>query len=564
MKYQVQTQSIEYQVQTQRYKIPGTNTEILDTRYKHRDIRYQVQTQRYKIPGTNTEILDTRYKHRDIRYQVQHRDMKYQVQTQSIEYQVQTQRYKIPGTNTEILDTRIDSVTLITKQRIIRNNGHCLAYKNKIYRANKAWNIEGDSVKKKTITETRRIKNISSKMTSVSISKLSHIYRKPASFLTTKTGIAVIVGTMIAVTILCLSIGLAVTLSNDDGDDSSITDPLGRARSILRRVPLIDGHNDFVWQIQINFRGQLAKFDMNQDMREQLWFKPENHPSYDLRLLDTDCRRYIGRGSVAYFLLFNLFYQHIWSAYSNCYTQFKDAVTKGLEQVDLIKRFVKKYSDTFQLVTTADGVLKSFQEGKIASLIGLEGGHMIDNNLSVLRSYYELGRVIKEMNRLGMMIDLSHVSWETMDDVFTISTAPVIYSHSSSFALCPHHRNAPDKLLQKLKTNGGIIMVNFYPYFINCTSETVYQDDYRTASLSQIADHMDHIKTVIGAEHIGLGSDYDGSDFVVTGMEDVSRYPYLFEELIKRGWTDTELENVAFNNFNRVFSKVEEVRYFPP
>lgn len=418
-------------------------------------------------------------------------------------------------------------------------------------------------------------------MTSVSISKLSHIYRKPASFLTTKTGIAVIVGTMIAVTILCLSIGLAVTLSNDDGDDSSITDPLGRARSILRRVPLIDGHNDFVWQIQINFRGQLAKFDMNQDMREQLWFKPENHPS------QTDISR-LRQGMLG---------AQIWSAYSNCYTQFKDAVTKGLEQVDLIKRFVKKYSKTFQLVTTADGVLKSFQEGKIASLIGLEGGHMIDNNLSVLRSYYELGvrymtltwscntpwadgypatrhnkpvnkglsdwgkRVIKEMNRLGMMIDLSHVSWETMDDVFTISTAPVIYSHSSSFALCPHHRNAPDKLLQKLKTNGGIIMVNFYPYFINCTSETVYQDDYRTASLSQIADHMDHIKSVIGAEHIGLGSDYDGSDFVVTGMEDVSRYPFLFEELIKRGWTDTELENVAFNNFNRVFSKVEEVKY---
>ncbi|XP_055959204.1 dipeptidase 1 [Patella vulgata] len=260
---------------------------------------------------------------------------------------------------------------------------------------------------------------------------------------------------------------------------------------------------------------------MTKDMRNYFPWDPK-HPS------QTDVPR-IKQGHLG---------AQMWSAYSPCFNQYKDAVEKGLDQIDLIKRFINKYPNNFQYTTTADGIMEAFSRGKVSSMIGMEGGHMIGSSLAVLRMFYELGvryltlthscntawadnykatrynqpvfnglspfgeRVVGEMNRLGMMIDLAHVALDTMNDAMDISKAPVIFSHTSSFALCPHRRNAPDEILERLPVNGGIIMVNLYPNFINCTLDTVYGDDNRTASISQVADHLDHIKSITGPDYI--------------------------------------------------------------
>ncbi|KAK7109046.1 hypothetical protein V1264_013162 [Littorina saxatilis] len=362
-------------------------------------------------------------------------------------------------------------------------------------------------------------------------------------------------------------------------DDTNPTnDHLQAAKRILKRVPLIDGHNDLAWHLMIDFEGQMNGWDLQKDMWNYFQPRPK-HPS------QTDIPR-IREGLLG---------AQMWSAYSDCIAQYRDAVTKGLRLIDLIKRFVHKYSHVFQFVTTADGILDAFHEGKFASLIGLEGGNMIDSSLAVLRMYYELGvrymtltwscntpwadnykctryntpvhhglspfgeRVVREMNRMGMLVDISHVALDTMYDALNISTAPVIFSHSSSYTLCPHRRNAPDDVLHLLRDNGGIIMVNFYPDFINCTLDNVYGDDNRTASISQVADHLDHIKSITGPDHIGLGSDFDGSDHVGE-LKDVSTYPYLFAELLARGWSEGDLEKLAFHNFYRVLKAAEKVR----
>ncbi|XP_025094616.1 dipeptidase 1-like isoform X1 [Pomacea canaliculata] len=362
-------------------------------------------------------------------------------------------------------------------------------------------------------------------------------------------------------------------------DDVTFTEEhLQAARRLLKQVPLTDGHNDLAWHLLIDFEGQMSGWDLSKNMWD--YFLPRaKHPS------QTDIPR-IREGLLG---------AQMWSAYSDCRSQYKDAVTRGLRSVDLIKRFTRKYSDFFEMVTTADGILDAFHLGKFASLIGLEGGNLIDSSLAVLRTHYELGvrymtltwscntpwadnylctryntpvwhglspfgeRVVREMNRLGMMVDLSHVSVETMYDALNISVAPVIFSHSSAFAICPHRRNVPDDVLALVRDKGGIIMVNFYPDFINCTVDTVYGNDNRTASISQVADHLDHIKSITGPDHIGLGSDFDGADHV-GGLKDTSTYPYLFAELLRRRWSEDDLEKLAFWNFYRVFKTVEKVR----
>ncbi|CAI8015557.1 Dipeptidase 1 [Geodia barretti] len=218
---------------------------------------------------------------------------------------------------------------------------------------------------------------------------------------------------------------------------------------------------------------------------------------------------------------------------------------------------------------------------QIASLIGVEGGHAISSSLGTLRQLYELGarymtlthtcntpwahsstdttsngltdfgrRVVLEMNRLGMLVDISHVNNYTMSDVLATSKAPVIFSHSSAYALCNNSRNVPDNILMKMPANGGVVMVNFYPGFINCSS---------TASLEQVADHIDHIRSVAGVDHIGIGADYDGIDRVPYGLEDVSKYPALFAELLRRGYSDSDVAKVARLNIIRVFQEAEEV-----
>nr|XP_023413800.1 dipeptidase 1 isoform X1 [Loxodonta africana] len=235
------------------------------------------------------------------------------------------------------------------------------------------------------------------------------------------------------------------------------------------------------------------------------------------------------------------------------------------------------------------GIRQAFQEKKVASLIGVEGGHSIDSSLGVLRTLYHLGMryltlthncntpwadnwlvdtgtddaqsqglspfgkvVLKEMNRLGIMVDLAHVSVATMWAVLNHSSAPVIFSHSSSYTICQHRRNVPDDVLQRVKQTGSLVMVNFYNDYVSCKDK---------ANLSQVADHLDHIKKVAGAEAVGFGGDFDGVTRLPTGLEDVSKYPDLVAELLRRNWTETEVRGALANNLLRVFEAVEQVSH---
>ncbi|XP_047384825.1 dipeptidase 1 isoform X2 [Sciurus carolinensis] len=276
-----------------------------------------------------------------------------------------------------------------------------------------------------------------------------------------------------------------------------------------------------------------------------------------------------------------------WSAYVPCDTQDKDAVKRTLEQMDVIHRMCQMYPGVFQCVTSSTGIRQAFQEGKVASLIGVEGGHSIDSSLGVLRALYHLGmrymtlthncntpwadnwlvdggtdkaqsqglsvfgqHMVKEMNRLGIMIDLAHVSVATMKAALQLSTAPVIFSHSSAYSLCRHGRNVPDDVLQMVKETGSLVMVNFYSNFVSCSDR---------ANLSQVADHLDYIKKVAGAGAVGFGGDYDGVNSLPLGLEDVSKYPDLIAELLRRKWTETEVRGALANNLLRVFEAVEKV-----
>ncbi|XP_052806657.1 dipeptidase 1-like [Mya arenaria] len=282
-----------------------------------------------------------------------------------------------------------------------------------------------------------------------------------------------------------------------------------------------------------------------------------------------------------------------WSCWVDCNSQYKDAVRATLDQLDVIKRFTEKYPEVFQFVTTSTGVMDAFNAGKIGSLIGLEGGHSIDSSLAVLRMYYDLGvrymtlthscntpwadnwlvdepdnngttlgglshfgqEVVREMNRLGMIVDLAHVAKRTMMAAIATSRAPVIFSHSSAFHVCNHFRNVQDDVLLKLKENGGVIMVNFYDGFIVCPPSNKTRSD-----LTDVADHIDYIASLIGHDHVGIGSDFDGAPKFPTGLSDQSKYPDLFAELVRRGWGDEQLRKLAGKNVLRVFKAVELVR----
>ncbi|XP_034378047.1 dipeptidase 1 [Arvicanthis niloticus] len=335
-----------------------------------------------------------------------------------------------------------------------------------------------------------------------------------------------------------------------------------RAVDIMRTTPVIDGHNDLPWQLLTLFNNQLLASEANLNTLDKTH---TNIPK-------------LKAGFVG---------GQFWSAYMPCDTQNKDAVRRILEQIDVIHRMCQLYPETFTCVTNSSDILDAFQKGRVASLIGVEGGHLIDSSLGVLRTLYHLGmryltlthncntpwadnwlvdkgddeaesqglssfgkRVLNEMNRLGVMIDLSHVSVATMKAALQLSKAPVIFSHSSAFSLCQSRRNVPDDVLQLVKNTSSLVMVNFYSEFVSCSS---------SATLSQVADHLDYIKNVAGPGAVGLGGDYDGVTKLPVGLEDVSKYPDLIAELLRRNWTETEVRGVLAENLLRVFSEVELV-----
>jgi membrane dipeptidase len=351
------------------------------------------------------------------------------------------------------------------------------------------------------------------------------------------------------------------------------SDLIARARALHKQVPLIDGHNDYPWAL----RG----LDPGRDFNSAEISKP-------VPKLMTDIPR-LRQGGVG---------GQFWSVYVPSTMQGKEAVRATLEQIDIVHRMTRRWPETFEMAYTAADVERSFKAGRIGSLIGMEGGHSIDSSLATLRMMYSLGarymtlthsanvpwadaspgppvlgglskfgeEVVREMNRLGMLVDLSHVSPDTMEDALRVTEAPVIFSHSSAKALCNVHRNVPDHILQLVAKNGGVVMVTFVPGFI---SQAVADYDAKPAAertgtapratLSQVADHIDHIRKVAGIDHVGLGGDFDGISSVVAGLEDVSTYPALTAELLKRGYKDDDIRKILGLNVLRAMRQAEKV-----
>jgi membrane dipeptidase len=372
-----------------------------------------------------------------------------------------------------------------------------------------------------------------------------------------------------------------------------------RIRRILRDTPLIDGHNDLPEQYLARVGNHLDKIDLASDTSR---LDPPMH---------TDIARLKAGGVGGQF----------WSVYVSPQLPGAEAVQATLDQMDVVQRLAERYPETFEMAFTSDDIVRIHKAGKIASLIGMEGGHSINNSLATLREMYRAGArymtlthwynnrwadaatdppahhgltpfgvlVIKEMNRVGMLVDLSHVSDDTMNAVLDVSKAPVLFSHSSARAIDPHPRNVPDAVLRRVAQNGGVVMVNFSPdfvsdearqYYATVEAETARLKDLLPAdpgavekqlgawkathpepkaTLKQVADHVDHIRTVAGIDHVGIGSDFDGISRVPAGLESVARYPDLLEELARRGYSDDDLRKVAGLNILRVFKGAEAV-----
>ena len=373
-------------------------------------------------------------------------------------------------------------------------------------------------------------------------------------------------------------------------------DDLGRAREMLARHPLIDGHNDLPWTIR---KYPAAPGDLD---------------AYDLHRRapppgQTDLPRLRAGGVGGQF----------WSVYVPGEGPGGRALLQ-LEQLDLARRLIQRYPDDLELCRTADEVERAMYAGRIASLLGMEGGHVLEGSLGALRAFWELGaryltlthnttneigdaataeprhgglsafgrQVVAEMNRLGMLVDLSHVATATMADALDASHAPVIFSHSSARALCDVARNVPDEILRRVPANGGVVMVTFVSGFVSPEAAAVLvpaiAEFYRRAAgvtdldarqaleeeiieslkppsppLSMVADHVDHVARVAGHDHVGIGGDYDGNRFWPIGLEDVSGYPHLFAELLRRGWTEDNLARLANGNILRVMRDAESV-----
>jgi membrane dipeptidase len=371
---------------------------------------------------------------------------------------------------------------------------------------------------------------------------------------------------------------------------------LARAKRILSETPLIDGHNDLPWRIREDSiaRGNVDAYDIRKHM-----------PGH------TDLDR-LKRGMVG---------AQFWSVYTPGEYRDSGYARVQLEQIDIARRVIAKYPDRLALALSANDIRREFKQGRLASLLGLEGGHAIENSLGALRAYYDLGvrymtlthnvtldwadaaldsakhggltpfgdSVVREMNRLGMLVDLSHVSPGTMSDALNVTQAPVIFSHSGARALVDVARNVPDSILRRVTANGGIVMVPFVTGFVSPAVQLYDQStrpvmsDLRAkygadtaaitreikqwraahpeprATLSQVADQIEYVRKVAGVDHVGIGGDFDGITEVVQGLEDVSTYPALFAELVRRGWSDADLRKLAGENLLRVFGEAEKV-----
>ena len=371
-----------------------------------------------------------------------------------------------------------------------------------------------------------------------------------------------------------------------------------KALRVLQAVPLVDGHNDLPWYIRNDFKQ--APLDVE---------------AYDLRRPtsgNTDLAR-LQRGMVG---------GQFWSVYVPGDWRDSGFARVQLEQIDIARRVIAKYPDVLQPALTAQDVWTAHAAGRIGSLLGAEGGHVIENSLGALRTYYDLGvryltlthnvtldwadaaadsarhggltrfgeEVVREMNRLGMLVDLSHVSPATMSDALNVTEAPVIFSHSSARALTDVPRNVPDSILARLKANGGVVMVTFVPGFVSqkiadrsrlrdvqlaeaqrraprdstAVARAMAQWDAANpapkATLADVADHIDHVRKVAGVDHVGIGSDFDGTDNnLPVGLEDVSTFPALLAELSRRGWSEEDLRKLAGENVLRALTQTERV-----
>lgn len=364
-----------------------------------------------------------------------------------------------------------------------------------------------------------------------------------------------------------------------------------RVRALLARTPLVDGHNDLPWQVEMRAERDWSRFDLAERRDD----------------VHTDIPRLRAGGLGAQF----------WAAYVPCDVRGHAAVTHAFAQVDVVLRMLQRWSDVFDFAQSAGEVVEAHARGKIASLIGLEGGHCLgeDQPLAILRmlrrcgaryltlthndthawadsatdearhdGLSELGvRIVREMNALGMLVDLSHVSPATMRDALDATFAPVVFTHSSARALCDHVRNVPDEILQRVKTNGGVVMVTFVPSFVNEAVRAHWAErraiaarhdgDERSAALARydrerevprahladVADHVEHVIEVAGIDHVGIGGDFDGIESVPIGLEDVSKYDALFVELMRRGVSEDDCEKIAGRNILRVLRAADEL-----
>jgi membrane dipeptidase len=395
-----------------------------------------------------------------------------------------------------------------------------------------------------------------------------------------------------------VAVSLALPASAQSVDPPIAPGVKARIDRILKATPLIDGHNDIAEQLVENYGSRVDRLD-------------NGTASWTPKPLMTDMKR-LRDGRVG---------GQFWSVFIDGTVTGDEAIRQTIEQIDIVDRMIAAYPHDLERASTADDIVRIHKAGRIASLIGIEGGRQIGGSLAALRQFYRLGarymtlthnqttewadsatddpkygglspfglKVVGEMNRLGMLVDLSHVSPDTMRDAIAASRAPVIFSHSSAGGLSGHPRNVPDDVLRLLPANGGVVMVNWVPGFLSpdvwrwdglrsaeeARLKTIHRASTKAVAegvkawvaanpqpmvtVTQVADHIDHVARIAGHDHVGIGADLDGIPTTPTGLDGVQSYPLVFAELIRRGWSDSDLAKLAGGNVLRVLRGAEAV-----